>query len=147
MKKLNFAIDYDQTYTANPKLIEMIMSTIIAMGHTVYVVTARNPVLDTIKIGFPRGVSVVYCDGVAKRHVMENQKGIKIDIWMDDKPESVDVNSDAPFDALTEWRKNRVELWDETGTDRTKPAPIYADLFKTPQRKTTSPWQTLKKTN
>lgn len=130
MTKLNFAVDYDQTYTANPKLIEMIISTILAMGHNVYIVTARNPILDKIRIQFPRGAEVIYCDGVAKRHVMENQKGIKIDIWMDDKPESIDNNSNAPFEALTEWRKNRVELWEDKEELKERSAPIYADLFK-----------------
>lgn len=121
---MNIALDYDQTYSAAPNMFQMLIETFKCFGHKVYIVTARNPKLDEIKINFGRNVEVVYCDGVAKRHVMTNQRGIKIDVWIDDKPESVDNNSPAPYEALQKWRETRVEAWDD------KPQVIKPPILK-----------------
>lgn len=104
---MKIALDYDQTYTADPKLWNNFIDDATNKGHDVRIVTARNPVLDKIDVG---DIPVIYCDGVAKRFVCHHFENWDPDIWIDDKPQSVDNNSTATKEVLAEWRANRDAL-------------------------------------
>ena len=87
-KKLNIAIDWDETFTADPDTWRAVVSTLQAAGHTVYVVTARSPATTwECEQGLP-GCQVVACSWELKREVCR-KRGIKIDIWIDDSPEFI----------------------------------------------------------
>lgn len=101
---MKIALDYDLTYTADPKLWNNFIDDATQKGHDVRIVTARNPILDKIDVGY---IPVIYCDGVAKRFVCHHFQNWDPDIWIDDKPQSVDNNSTATKEVLAEWRKNR----------------------------------------
>ena len=82
---ITFALDYDHCYTLNPRYWDNWLLQARVWGHTVYIVTYRQPShpLET-KFDIP----VYYTDHKAKRAFMESQ-GIKIAVWIDDKPEAI----------------------------------------------------------
>jgi len=87
---LNIAIDYDDTYSADPGTFSKVISTFNRYGHKCYLVTAR---FDNVDEHIPEQHTahvqgVFYTDRKAKIPVME-AAGIKIDIWVDDKPEFI----------------------------------------------------------
>lgn len=102
---MKIALDYDNTYTAAPEMWTRVVETMHAFGHTVYVVTARDERYDntTGLIELATRLPVIYCRGVAKRWFCHHF-GPDIDIWIDDKPESILENSATHRDALAEWR-------------------------------------------
>lgn len=111
---MKIGLDYDGTYTADQFLWNAFIGLAKSRGHEVIIYTARNEKLDNnddLK-ELCKHIRVVFCDGVAKKHIalMEAQHdaGHKVDIWIDDKPESVVQNSVATLEQLVEWRKVRV---------------------------------------
>lgn len=105
---MKIALDYDETYTKDPILWDDFIYEATRCGHEIRIVTARSSVLDNIDHVFKeQGVVVIYCDGVAKRFVCHHFNDWDPDVWIDDKPQSVDNNSTATKEALAEWRANR----------------------------------------
>ena len=106
---MKIALDYDNTYTQDPKLWNNFINDAEQKGHEVRIVTARAPEEDKIEgLG---DIPIIYCDGVAKRFYCtwfaDDRNGWIPDVWIDDKPQSVDNNSQATREHLEEWRKNR----------------------------------------
>lgn len=105
---MKIALDYDDTYTKDPILWNVFIRDAERRGHEVRIVTARSPIEDRID---DVGIPVIYCDGIAKRFYCvwfaNDRKGWIPDIWIDDKPQSVDHNSTASKEVLAEWRANR----------------------------------------
>lgn len=89
---MNISIDFDHTYTADPKLWQSFIKEAQAAGHKIYCVSARHywetaEVYSTI--GKIIGLNSCYLtDKKAKKPFME-AKGIQIDIWIDDTPEAI----------------------------------------------------------
>ena len=91
---MNIAIDYDDTFTADPELWSAFVANATARGHQLYMITARrntmansdliNAMLDLWKCQMP----IVFCSLGSKLHAVE-QRGIKIGIWIDDDPEKL----------------------------------------------------------
>mgnify|MGYP002757933485 CR=1 FL=1 len=104
---MKIALDYDNTYTEDPNFWNAFSEDAVERGHTVYIVTARDDRYDYIDQHFPYVKDVIYCRGVAKRWFCHHFPRIDFDIWIDDKPESIDNNSTATRDQLDEWRKER----------------------------------------
>ena len=70
------ALDYDQTYTADPVLWDRFINAAQSQGHDVQIVTMRYPHEPIPDLG----LTVVYTGRQAKsRH-------FKADIWIDDSP-------------------------------------------------------------
>jgi hydroxymethylpyrimidine pyrophosphatase-like HAD family hydrolase len=83
------AIDYDNTYTADPTTWDNVIKTFQAAGHTVICVTARSeamglPVLNSIGKLIP----CLFCEGAWKREYALKH-GYKVDVWIDDSPEHI----------------------------------------------------------
>lgn len=74
------ALDYDGTYTADPGLWDLFITSAIARGHEIEVVTMRHP-HEPIKMPIP----VVYTGRQAKRQFVE-ALGRRVQIWIDDNP-------------------------------------------------------------
>jgi predicted phosphoadenosine phosphosulfate sulfurtransferase len=105
---MKIALDYDNTYTLDPHFWNAFIMMSQKSGHTVFVVTHREKDRDSNTE--LRGIANIYCPvyftgGVAKRWWCEHWGPGKVDIWIDDKPESVSSNSDFPFDDLQKWRE------------------------------------------
>jgi hypothetical protein len=73
---MNIALDWDGTYTADPELWDAFVQLAASRGHTVTLVTLRDPLLEQVSTKLP----VVYCSRTAKR------KHFIADVWIDDMP-------------------------------------------------------------
>lgn len=92
------AIDFDDTYTVDHKLWNRFIWDAQAIGHRVVMVTARRDTPENRAViaeylaesGVPSGAFPVYYTGLkAKRWYMETVWKVKVDIWIDDRPEVV----------------------------------------------------------
>lgn len=97
---MNVAIDYDDTYTCDPSAWNEIINILHQNNHKVYCVTKRYKELaDDIRqvINIP----IIY----ATRSKLEavTEKGIKIDVWIDDKPQSI-----TPYKAQNGLHRNNI---------------------------------------
>lgn len=91
MKPLTIAIDFDDTFTASPGLFAEFIRLAKASGHQTYIISARysteentdyiNELLDEEDCQCP----IVCTNRGSKLEAME-QRGIKVDIWIDDDP-------------------------------------------------------------
>lgn len=80
------AIDYDGTYTADPKLWQMFIEKAIASGHQVICATMRYECeVDSMCSILKSLVQVVPTKRAAKLPFLK-AKGIEPDIWIDDNP-------------------------------------------------------------
>jgi hypothetical protein len=91
---MNISLDFDDTYTRDPKMWDNFINLARLFGHNVYCVTFRFPeqseqVYDTI--GKVIGNDSCYFTSYnAKRPFMQS-KGIMIDVWIDDMPILIDA--------------------------------------------------------
>ena len=108
---IKIALDYDQTFTLDPDFWSVFKELAYNYGHEVRIVTARAPEEDKIPVSEIGGTPVIYCDGIAKRFYCtwfaDDRRGWVPDVWIDDRPQSVDNNSTATREALEEWRETR----------------------------------------
>jgi len=82
---VRIAIDYDGTYTADPGLWRRFIIDAESRGHRVVCVTCRrrdNPIDELL------GVVLYYTEMASKQWHMESI-GVKVDVWIDDMPETV----------------------------------------------------------
>jgi hypothetical protein len=85
------AIDFDDTYTANPKMFNKIIDIFKENDYKVCICTSRDPKksMDVEKSNVRSIVDYIFfTDGEPKKEFMESL-GIKIDIWIDDFPKSI----------------------------------------------------------
>lgn len=109
---MKIALDYDNTYSADPMFWQGFIKLCKHAGHEVRIVTARDERFDrTEPLEMVEGiVSIIYTRGIAKRWYCEHfAEDFLPDIWIDDRPESILDNSDAPVESLASWRKHRDE--------------------------------------
>jgi hypothetical protein len=91
---LNIAIDYDDTFTADPAAIAALVNLMKGYGHHVMVVSCRRNTGDNVALIMDSlrehcCMMPIYLTGLgAKRPYME-ERGVNVHIWIDDKPESV----------------------------------------------------------
>jgi len=77
---MRIAIDYDGTYTRDPKMWDIFISNAKSHGHEIICVTMRYP---HEEINMP--CNIIYTSREAKaRHTM--MKNIEFDVWIDDNP-------------------------------------------------------------
>lgn len=107
---MRFALDWDQTYTADPGFWRSFMMIAEGAGHEVCIVTARDERYDITPqlaefMDKHRNVQVVFCRGVAKQWYCKHfVQGGGIDVWIDDRPASILHNSCTAPEWLAEWR-------------------------------------------
>ena len=88
---MTIAIDYDGTYTADPALWCRFIAEAEAAGHRVYIVTCRRDTDEN------REEVCVEClpkyrhlfTSLAAKQWYCQQRGISIDVWIDDEPETI----------------------------------------------------------
>lgn len=94
MKQLTFALDFDDTFTADPGLWAMFVAIARSRGHRFYLVTARRATeenLDEIQAALDHydcQLTIVFSNLGSKIHAVARQ-GLEIDIWIDDDPASL----------------------------------------------------------
>ena len=90
---MNIAIDYDDTYTAAPRLWQILIDGADFLGHNVYIVTCRHDTPENreeVRVEFVKPHRHIFTGLAAKRWFCEHQKGIQIDVWIDDRPETIE---------------------------------------------------------
>lgn len=83
---MKIALDYDETYTADPGLWDMFVKEAQRRGHFVQIVSFRfefGDNSDIESVASALSIPVVYTNARQKQHL------VKADIWIDDSPESV----------------------------------------------------------
>lgn len=91
MARLTIAIDYDDTFTADPALWSSFIQDAKLMGHSVCCVTARRCTeqnVDNINLQFDHWncqIPVFFSNLGSKIAEME-RRGIDVSIWIDDDP-------------------------------------------------------------
>lgn len=84
------AFDFDQTISDHPTLFLNIMETFEKAGFHVVVVTYRMPHAYPEDLDFlvEKGYAV-YFTGHKAKHKFMSDKGIIVDLWVDDEPETI----------------------------------------------------------
>lgn len=80
------ALDYDGTYTADPRLWDAFIEAARLRMHEVHIVTMRHE-SEPVTVGAYVD-RIHYTDRKAKRPFME-AKGLRVQVWIDDRPEFV----------------------------------------------------------
>lgn len=83
---MKIALDYDETYTADPGLWELFVKEAQRRGHQVVIVSFRFQFGDNRDLeatASALSVPVVYTNARQKQHI------VQADVWIDDSPESV----------------------------------------------------------
>lgn len=89
MDSVVIAIDYDDTYTADPDLWDHFIQKARELGHKVVCVSCRRTGGDNHDI-LKQGPKVpVYFTNMAPKRWYMDRNGISVDIWIDDMPECV----------------------------------------------------------
>lgn len=86
---MNISLDFDNTYTRDPVSWNEFIRYFTSKGHTIYCVTARSnmqalEVLDSI--GKVIGEANCYFTNMQGKQEYMYNKGISIDVWIDDSP-------------------------------------------------------------
>jgi hypothetical protein len=98
---LNLSIDYDETYTRDPAAWNEFIDLMQSNGHNVYCVTLRHdktegkPVREALA---KRVDGLFFTNRQAKKDFMA-ERGIRIDVWVDDNPAFILTNAGNPVPA------------------------------------------------
>ena len=90
---MTIAIDFDQTWTEDPKLWRAFYTFARNVrGHNIIIATGRKAhSSDMDRYGLIKEIPVVYCGDTPKRRACL-AAGYKVDVWIDDTPAMVDGN-------------------------------------------------------
>ena len=94
MKKLTFALDFDDTFTACPDLWADFVRKSKDFGHSWYMVTARRNTeenVETINAQLDHWgcqMPIIFSNLASKFDTMRD-RGLKVDIWIDDSPHAI----------------------------------------------------------
>ena len=85
---MNVSLDYDDTYSLDPKTWDKIINILLKANHNVYCVTKRYEHLaDDIKEALY--IPIIFVPKGKSKGLEVFNRGIKIDVWIDDKPLSM----------------------------------------------------------
>ena len=107
---MKIALDFDGTYTLHPEFWDLFLHNAKANGFKVLIVTLRHATHDRLALEAHLerlGAGIVYCDGRPKADVLK-ERGITVDVWLDDDPQCIFEGSRFNDEQLANWRKNDV---------------------------------------
>ena len=85
---ISIALDYDDTFTADPDLWRAFIADAVARGHSVVCITARRKTLENqqeLAREMPEGVRVHFSYDEPKADYAK-RNGVPVDVWIDDHP-------------------------------------------------------------
>jgi hypothetical protein len=110
---LKLALDYDNTYTLDPVFWSHVINSARQVGHEVRIVTIRDERYDRTAplIELEKRIPVIFTRGVAKRWFVSHfvPDFAPVDVWIDDRPETIFQNSETTPEDLAAWRTGRGE--------------------------------------
>jgi hypothetical protein len=83
------AVDWDNTYSLAPAMWDRVIETFKAHNFRVLIVTCRQDTEENVIECKAPGCSTVFTRATPKRWFMKEQRGIEVDVWIDDQPESI----------------------------------------------------------
>lgn len=87
---ITIGIDWDDTYTTDRWLWAMFCGLALDRGHRVWIVTARRNTEENREVvQGPPGVPVAFTGLTPKQWYMEEKLGVKVDVWIDNDPETL----------------------------------------------------------
>lgn len=89
---MTISLDFDETYTRDPEMWRKFAHMAVSMGHEIVLITNRTPEQGAEVRAALRGVpvsAVVFAGRAPKREAARRQ-GIRVDVWVDDLPHTVD---------------------------------------------------------
>lgn len=90
------ALDYDDTYTKDPRFWDMVISAAKHREHTIYCVTMRSAAeVGDVDRDLGDKVDGIFCTNREAKEKYMFKQGYYIDVWIDDMPFFV-VNSGRP---------------------------------------------------
>jgi hypothetical protein len=115
---LIFGLDFDDTFTADPKLWRSFVEFAVERGHQVVCVSAREDTesqREELRRALPEGVSVILLSYLEAKHRYAQSRGIYVDIWIDDYPEAIVKSYDGSdtVQLMHELSGENKQLWDE----------------------------------
>jgi hypothetical protein len=90
-KRLTIAIDYDDTFTADPVTWSHVCQ-LLSLHHDVICVSARRKTaknLDELRANLPTCVGVILLAYDRPKRLAARFSGFDVDIWIDDRPEGI----------------------------------------------------------
>lgn len=85
---MNISLDYDDTYSLDPKTWDKIIKILHKANHNVFCITKRYESLaDDIKDSLD--IPIIFVPKGKSKAVEVRERGLKIDVWIDDKPISI----------------------------------------------------------
>lgn len=85
---MNISLDYDGTYSLEPKTWDKVIDILKKANHNVYCITKRYEYLaDDIKNSLD--IPIIFVPKGKSKSRMAIENGIKIDVWIDDRPTSI----------------------------------------------------------
>lgn len=93
---LTVAIDYDDTFTADPEAWSCVIGELQRHGHRVVCVSARRNSFghrQELQAALPQGVTVLLSYDMPKRAYAKSQC-VDVDIWIDDMPEAIPTKAE-----------------------------------------------------
>lgn len=85
---MTIALDYDGTFTADAELWQQFIALAKSRGHRVLIVTCRRDTEENVADVKVPGCAVVFTRLASKQRVCA-ERGIKVDVWVDDDPACV----------------------------------------------------------
>ena len=84
------SLDYDDTFTADPKFWREFIDLALRHNHKVVCVTARSDTMgnrEEVKTALPN-IPHIFCNHKFKDKIA-TRRGYNIDVWIDDRPEDI----------------------------------------------------------
>ena len=99
-RPLVISLDYDQTFTAAPGLWRSFVADAAARGNRVVCITRREDTEENraeISVSFENMEisDVILCGGNTRKRAAAAAAGIEVDVWIDDSPEIIPVETEA----------------------------------------------------
>jgi len=86
-RRMRIAIDYDDTFTADPRAWREVIAVLQSRGHEVICVSARFKIFENQReLEDATGLRVILCNHNVKIDVVR-KAGLHVDIWIDDQPQ------------------------------------------------------------
>jgi hypothetical protein len=109
---MNLGLDYDKTYSVDPGFWDTVVELALLAGHDVRIVTIRDERYDRTAplIELEKRLPIIWTRGTAKRWFITHfVPDFPVDVWVDDRPETILYNSATTPEDLAAWRAGRGE--------------------------------------